>query len=131
PAAKVDPPAAKVDPPAAKVDPPAAKVDPARVEFTLTRSELDAALSDFARIGREVEMTTSSAGVKLVRVAKDSFFYRMGLRDGDLVRKVDGKPIRGLDDAAAIYARLGKAKSFAVELDRGSAHLALRYQITR
>ena len=55
----------------------------------------------------------------------------MGLRDGDLVKKVDGTAIKGLDDAAAVYARLGKAKKFSVELERDGAPLTLRYQITK
>lgn len=102
---------------------------PPPTSFTVTRGELEAGLSDFARIGREVQMSVTPGGVKLERVGKESFFHTMGLRAGDVVKKVDGTPIQGLDDAARVYARLRKAKKFTVEIERGGAPQTLRYQV--
>lgn len=116
--------------PVAKAPEPAAPAD-ARTEITVSRARLDAALSDFARIEREVTMNLVSAGVALQRVAKGSFFHEMGLRDGDIVRKVDGTLIRSLDDAAIVYARLAKATRFQVDVQRGGKPVTLRYTITK
>ena len=118
----------KVAEPSKPVEKPA---EPPQTSFSVHRKQLDAALSDFSRIEREVTMTIAAGGVRLDKVTKESFFHEMGLRDGDLVKKVDGTAIKGLDDAAVVYARLGKAKKFAVEIERGGSPLTLRYQITK
>ncbi len=133
-----DEPAPPTEPaPPVVVDPTPTPVAPVVVDtpreesMTVARQELDAALSDFAKIGKEVDMTIVAGGVRLDRVATSSFFHRVGLRDGDLVTKVDGTRITGLDDAAVVYARLGKARRFTVAVDRGGAPLTLRFQITK
>lgn len=131
---KADPPKAdkpKADPP--KTDKPAAPPveAPRDATISISRAELDAALGDFVKIGREVDMAVVAAGIELRRVAAASFFHRMGLRAGDLIKKVDGKVIKNLDDAAGVYARLGKASSFAVELVRAGTTITIRYQITK
>ena len=111
--------------------PPERPAPPPQTSFTVHRKHLDAGLSDFSKIEREVSMSLASGGVRLDKVEKGSFFHDMGLRDGDLVEKVDGTAIRGLDDAAVVYARLGKAKKFTVEIERSGAPLTLRYTITK
>jgi type II secretory pathway component PulC len=111
-----------------EVAPPAPVI---QTEFTVVRKELNKALSDFGKIGKDLQMTVVDDGVSIDHVATDSFFFKMGLRDGDLVKKVDGKVIRGMDDAATIYARMGKMKKFTVEIVRAGAPLTLRYQISK
>ncbi len=135
PPARKDEPPTKVAPPKPAPEPAPPKVAPAPVApqdetISISRTELDAALGDFVKIGREVEMAVVTDGIELRRVAKESFFHRMGMRSGDLIKKVDGKVIKNLDDAAGVYARLGKARTFTIELVRGGATITLRYQIT-
>ena len=125
------PPPPPAPPPPTKKAEPLPPAAPPATSFTVARAELDAGLGDFARIGKEVEMRLVAGGVQLDRVSAGSFFHTMGLRDGDLVKKVDGTAIKALDDAARVYARLGKVKRFTVEIDRAGAPLTLRYQITK
>jgi C-terminal processing protease CtpA/Prc len=67
--------------------------------------------------------------VRLVRVAPTSLAYRLGLRDGDRITRVDGTAIRTVDDAATVYVRLLDAKGFSVEVERGADIVTLRYAI--
>lgn len=113
-----------------EVEAPPPPPPPRDQSFTVGRAELDAALDDFDAIAASVEMALVDGGVELITVKERSFFHKMGLRDGDLVRSVDGTVLRGLDDAAEVYARLAKATSFAVEVTRGGAELTLRYKIS-
>jgi type II secretory pathway component PulC len=122
-------PPAPADPKPAPVVTPVVAPEP--TSFTIQRKRLDAELSDFAKIGKDVQMTIVDGGVSLDHVAADSFFHQMGLRDGDLVRKVDGRPVHDLDDAAGVYAHLGKAKKFDVEITRAGAPVTLSYRITK
>lgn len=94
---------------------------------TVKRTELEAALSDFARLGKDIGFTRLPRGVRLGKVTTGSYFWKLGLRDGDVVSAIDGKPLRTLDDAAAAYARLGSAQKLAVDVERGNARGTLRF----
>jgi S1-C subfamily serine protease len=107
--------------------PPAAPAAPP----TLRRSELDAALADFARLSRDVTVDLSILGATLTHVAPDSLLHRLGLRTGDRVLSVDGRPLRTLDDAAALYARLPRLAAISVELQRGTDRVTLRVPVTK
>jgi hypothetical protein len=44
---------------------------------------------------------------------------------------VDGRPLRTLDDAAALYARLPRLAAISVELQRGTDRITLRVPVTK
>lgn len=97
--------------------------------MTVQRRELEAALSDFARLGKDIGFTALPRGVRLGKVASGSYFWKLGLRDGDIVTAIDGKPLRTLDDAAAAYVRLGAATKLAVDVERAGARGTLRFAL--
>ena len=96
-----------------------------------SRAELDATISDFDRLGRDIDARLGADGVTVSRVAAGSLFHRLGLRAGDRVTAVDGRAIRSLDDGAALYARLSTATTLTVDVARGSERLTLRLQVTK
>jgi general secretion pathway protein C len=97
--------------------------------LNVKRSELESALSDFARLSKDVGFTKLPRGVQLGTVASTSYLWKLGLRSGDIVTALDGKPLRTLDDAAAAYARLGSAQKLAVDVERGNARGTLRFTL--
>jgi membrane-associated protease RseP (regulator of RpoE activity) len=97
--------------------------------MTVKRSELEGALGDFSRLGKDIGFTRLPRGVKLGTVATTSYFWKLGLRGGDIVTAIDGKPLRSLDDAAAAYVKLGSAQKLAVEVERGNARGTLRFAL--
>ncbi len=97
--------------------------------LTVKRAELEAALSDFTRLGKDIGFVRLPRGVRLGTVAPSSYFWRLGLRGGDVVTAIDGKPLRTLDDAAAAYVRLGTARQLAVEVERAGARGTLRFAL--
>ena len=100
-------------------------------QHSLSRREFDAAISDFDALGRDLHVTQTADGVRVDEVAPGSLAYRMGVRAGDVVLDVDGKKLRSMNDAAAIYARLMDADKFAVKVRRGTGVMTLRYRFTR
>jgi hypothetical protein len=100
-------------------------------QHSLSRKEFDAAISDFDALGRDMQVSLTGDGVRVDEVAAGSLAHRMGVRAGDVVLDVDGKKLRSMNDAAAIYARLIDAERFAVKVRRGTGIITLRYQFTR
>ncbi|MEZ4398718.1 MAG: PDZ domain-containing protein [Kofleriaceae bacterium] len=109
---------------------PAVTVDKVRVEtMTIKRTELSASLGDFDQLARELGFKLTAGGVRVATVREGTYFYRLGLRGGDVITSIDGAPLRGLDDAAGAYARLGSASRLTLGIDRGGAVGTLRFAL--
>jgi S1-C subfamily serine protease len=70
-----------------------------------------------------------SGGFRLASVRSGSFVERLGLRANDVVLRVDGRPINGLDDASAAYAWLRVTNRFTVDLVRDGRPLRLHFVV--
>ena len=104
--------------PIARAKPPAPPEDPS-APHKLSRGDLNRELSDFDRLGAAVDVVqAANGGFRLVRVDKASWPYRMGLREGDVIRSVAGERVANIEDAARVYARLRQARTFTIEVDR-------------
>lgn len=99
--------------------------------FVISRAELDRELSDFAALSKDVAVTPRErGGFQVQRVTPGSFFERLGLHAGDVVLRIDGRPLNAVEDASAAYAWLRVTDHFSVDLLRGGRPLTLRYHIT-
>jgi S1-C subfamily serine protease len=96
----------------------------------IPRADLDRALGDFAALSQDVQVTqVPEGGFRLASVRAGSFFERIGLRPNDVVLRVDGRPINGVDDASAAYAWLRVTDRFSVEVLRNGRPMTLHYVI--
>ena len=113
---------------------PAPQVDPTPTRtkrYKVSRRKFDAATSDFHALGQVVRVSMSEEGVRIDELVRRSFFYRIGLRAGDVILNVDGRKVRDVNDAAEVYAHLLTAKRFVVDVRRGSDIVRLRYRFVR
>ena len=53
----------------------------------------------------------------------------MGLRNGDVLKSVDGQQIRTVDDALRLYESLKSSDSVTVELQRRGTDRTINYNI--
>jgi S1-C subfamily serine protease len=99
---------------------------------SLSRRELDWALSDFAALSRQIRIErVEDGGVRIAELERGSFLAKLGIKRGDVVLRVAGHPIDTVDQAAAAYAALADARDVVVELERRGKPLRLRYRLTR
>lgn len=129
PAAADDATRLAIDPAVVHV-PPGAPPPPTRTAFfNVPRRELESALSDFGKLEQEVGFTVVSEGILLGDLGPASYFSRLGFHPRDVITAIDGRPLRGLDDAAAAYARIDTAESLTVDISRGDERIRLRLRI--
>ena len=95
----------------------------------LARAELQAAVANFDKLAKELAFERTGRGVRLGQVPVTSYAYKLGLRSGDVISAIDGAPLRGLDDAAAAYVRLGTATQLSLDVERGAARGTLRFTL--
>jgi S1-C subfamily serine protease len=115
-----------VAPPAAKPDPHA----PVRRDVRIRRAALDQALSDFDRLGREIQVEqVAGGGVLVTGIASGTLLHGAGLRKGDIIRAVAGQPLTTLEAAARVYATVSSASRFDVEIDRGPDRITFAFTV--
>jgi len=134
PVAPYDPPALAPEPTVAPAPAPApvAPPPPRSEAIRLERSELDSALADFTARSKEIQLAVEAdRGIRIRDVARGSIFDRLGLHPGDLVRSVAGTRVTSIDDAAPVYARVLRADSFDIVVDRGGAQVTLQVALGR
>jgi type II secretory pathway component PulC len=97
----------------------------------ITRSQIEVGLADFAAISEQVELgKVTGGGWKLVKVQDGCVLRKLGLREGDVIRRVSDLPINTLDDAASVYARIRtwNQLTLAVEREGKPVNILIRIQ---
>ena len=116
--------------PAPVADHAVAPAQPGEQHRRLSRRELDHALADFAALAKEVQIERAPGGGVLIRqIGRGSFFARLGLEPGDIVRTVAGHTIDTADDAADAYAAVVSAHDVLVEIDRHGTRVRLHLDL--
>lgn len=68
-------------------------------------------------------------GIMLGAVNPVSAYAQLGLQDGDILRAVNGLPLRSKDEALAAHARLGTANVLRFDLERRGKRVTLTITI--
>lgn len=111
--------------------PPPGYVYNAPTATVIPRADLDRELSDFNALGAQVAAVVGPrGGFRIVSLRPGCFFERIGLRPGDVVMRVDGRPINAMEDASRAYAWLRVTDHFTVDVWRAGRALTLRYIIS-
>lgn len=67
-------------------------------------------------------------GLVLSHVKPGSIFSKLGLKNGDVVKKIDNKEIKSPEDAFAFYNRLKSGAALSLEINRGGNIKTLNYR---
>jgi len=99
------------------------------LKVVVSSAEIDSALENFGMLIGSVRGAFTPNGARIDLVADGSMFAKLGVRAGDVVASVDGKPLRTLDDAADLYARGSSARTVTVQVVRGGKPITLEIAI--
>jgi general secretion pathway protein C len=96
---------------------------------SLRRNMIDSAIQDVGKLATEIRIQPNEDGLALSNIKPNSIFRRMGLRNGDVLKSVDGQQIRTVDDALRLYESLKSSDSVTVELQRRGTDRTINYNI--
>jgi len=68
-------------------------------------------------------------GYRVSGVRRKSFFYKLGVKNGDIVHNVNSKPLTSMSSAMDAYNSLADAKSFNFEITRRNQRQTFDYEI--
>ena len=90
---------------------------------------IDDAIQDVSKLMTEIKIQPHESGLALSDIKPNSIFRRMGLRNGDVLRSVDGQEIHSVDDALKLYESLKSADNVNVVLQRRGSERTINYNI--
>jgi general secretion pathway protein C len=107
-----------------------APAGPTRTQrVSLRRTMIDEAIQDVSKLMTEIKIQPHESGLSLSDIKPNSIFRRMGLRNGDVLKSVDGQEIRSVDDALKLYESLKSADNVNVVLQRRGSDRTINYNI--
>jgi len=71
----------------------------------------------------EIGVDSGTPGAVVLAVATGAAAYRHGLREGDIIRAIDGRPVHTIQDLLAL--RVLPFKSYRLTLERAGRPLAI------
>jgi general secretion pathway protein C len=95
-----------------------------------SRGELNAALQDTTQLANLGRATLNPGGGLIIEeVPPGSLSEKLGLKQGDVVRQVNGQAVNSLADMARLYQELGQASQIKLQGVRSGSPLNLSFNV--
>ena len=106
-------------------------------KIVVKRTDIDEAVENISELMTQAAVSPHPGGgvsgdpegLSLSNIKNGSIFTKMGLRNGDVILRVNGKQIRTLDDALALYENLRTSKRVELQVSRRGRTRELQYVI--
>lgn len=103
-------------------------------EWTISRDMLNEQLSDLTSLGSEARIVPNYRGgkyqgFKLVGVRPGSLYRAIGIRSGDVVKGINGKPIDSPNKAIQLFEQMKSSSGIKLEIERRGQPKMLGYTI--
>lgn len=103
-------------------------------EYTIPRGEIDNVLSNLNQVATQARIVPSfkngkSNGFKLFAIKRNSLYSKIGVKNGDVVQRINGYELDSPDKALQIYSKLKDASNISVDLIRRGKTMSLNYNI--
>lgn len=103
-------------------------------EFSVPRTEVDTALENMSQLFTQIRAVPhfeggQSVGFRLFAIRRGSLFDRIGLKNGDIIRSINGNEMNDPSKAVALLQELRDASNLDVEITRNQQPQKLTYSI--
>jgi type II secretion system protein C len=68
-------------------------------------------------------------GYRLSGIRRNSIFYKLGVKNGDIIHDVNGMPLNSMSSAMDAYNSLGSSKNFSFEITRRRQKQNFEYEV--
>jgi general secretion pathway protein C len=103
-------------------------------EFTVPKAEVDSALENMSQLFTQIRAVPhfeggQSIGFRLFAIRRGSLFDRIGLKNGDIIRSINGNEMTDPSKAMGLLQELRDANNLDVEITRNQQQQKLTYNI--
>ncbi|MFO7839694.1 MAG: type II secretion system protein GspC [Desulfosalsimonadaceae bacterium] len=101
---------------------------------SLEKNKIDSALNNVNELMQQARVRPyfkdgKPSGLLLSHIRENSFFTRLGLKSGDIIKGVNGERIQTVEDALSFYNNLKSESSVRLHVERGDREKTIAYQI--
>ena len=102
--------------------------------FTIDQSEITKAMGNLEQLSKDARVAAhyqngEVIGFKVFRIKPGSLYSKLGLRNGDIIQSVNGKPLDSAEQAMALVNTLKNEKNFNIEIRRRNEPVTMSYSI--
>jgi len=103
-------------------------------QYVVARSEINSALTNLSDLATKARIVPSfkngvANGFKLFSIVPDSLYAKIGVQNGDVIRRINGYEMNSPDKALEIYQKLRDASRIEIEIERRGETLRKTYSI--
>ena len=100
----------------------------------LAKSTVNSALTDLSQLATQARIVPSfkngvANGFKLFSIVPDSLYAKIGVQNGDVIRRINGYEMNSPDKALEIYQKLRDANRIEIEIERRGETIRKSYSI--
>ena len=103
-------------------------------QYVVAKTEINNALTNLSDLATKARIVPSfkngvANGFKLFSIVPDSLYAKIGIQNGDVIRRINGYEMNSPDKALEIYQKLRDANRIEVEIERRGDTLRKSYSI--
>ena len=103
-------------------------------QYVVAKSEINNALTNLSDLATKARIVPSfkngvANGFKLFSIVPDSLYAKIGVQNGDVIRRINGYEMNSPDKALEIYQKLRDANRIEIELERRGDTIRKSYSI--
>ena len=103
-------------------------------EYEVPRAEIDRTLSNLNEVAMQARIVPAfkdgqAQGFKIFSIRMDSFYKKIGIENGDVIKRINGNDLNSPEKALEIYSRLRDASRIDIEIERQGAALRKTYNV--
>lgn len=103
-------------------------------EYEVPRSEIDRTLANLNDVAMQARIVPAfkdgqAQGFKLFSIRPDSIYSKIGVQNGDVIRRINGFELNSPEKALEVYTRLKEASRIEIEIERNGAPIRKTYNV--
>jgi general secretion pathway protein C len=103
-------------------------------EYEVPRGEIEKTLSNLNEVAMQARIVPhfkdgQAQGFKLFSIRPDSLYTKIGIQNGDVIKRINGNDINSPEKALEIYSKLRDASRIDIEIERNGTALRKTYNV--
>ncbi len=102
--------------------------------YEVPKDEINKALGNLNDIAMQARIVPAfkdgvATGFKLFSIRPDSLYTKIGIQNGDVIKRINGFDINSPDKALEVYSKLKESNRIEIEIDRNGANVRKTYNV--
>lgn len=103
-------------------------------DYEIPRAEIDKTLSNLNDVAMQARIVPAfkdgvAQGFKLFSIRPDSIYTKIGIQNGDVIKRINGYDLNSPEKALEIYSKLKEAARIDIEVERNGSTVRKTYNV--